>query len=212
MSKGGFRPNSGRKKGSVPWNVGVPMSEESKAKLSASKKGTPSWNKGVPMREETKLLQSKQRKGKKLWPDGREFTGEWRHKMSLAKIGKTSSNKGKKLSQEQRLQASIRRRAYLERVGFNYSYEEKDVLRRDRKAVRLKRIKTNGGSHSVGEWNNLKLKYNFTCLSCKKREPEIKLTRDHIVSLSNKGTDSIENIQPLCVSCNSKKSTQSIKY
>ena len=54
--------------------------------------------------------------------------------------------------------------------------------------------------------------YNFTCLSCKKKEPEIKLYIDHIKPLSKGGTDDIQNIQPLCRGCNSKKKTQEVKF
>ena len=68
------------------------------------------------------------------------------------------------------------------------------------------------GSHTWGEWENLKTQYNWTCPCCKKREPKIKLTEDHIIPLSKGGSDNIENIQPLCRSCNCKKHTKIIKY
>jgi hypothetical protein len=61
------------------------------------------------------------------------------------------------------------------------------------------------GSHTFGEWENLKAQYDWTCPSCRKSEPEIKLTEDHIIPLSRGGSNNIENIQPLCGSCNSKK-------
>lgn len=68
------------------------------------------------------------------------------------------------------------------------------------------------GTHVFAEWETLKAQYNWICPSCGKREPEIKLTEDHIVPLSKGGSDNIENIQPLCRSCNSKKSTKIFKY
>lgn len=68
------------------------------------------------------------------------------------------------------------------------------------------------GSHNIGEWEYLKKQYGYTCPSCKKTEPNIKLTEDHIIPLIKGGSNFIENIQPLCQSCNSIKHTKIIKY
>ena len=68
------------------------------------------------------------------------------------------------------------------------------------------------GGHTYGEWELLKKQYGYNCPCCKKPEPEIKLTEDHIVPLSKGGSDLIENIQPLCLSCNCKKHTKSNKF
>ena len=68
------------------------------------------------------------------------------------------------------------------------------------------------GSHMKEDWDNLKKKYNYSCANCKKQEPIVELTEDHIIPLSKRGSNNIENIQPLCRSCNGRKSNKTIKY
>lgn len=81
----------------------------------------------------------------------------------------------------------------------------KDHKRRTRKT-------NNGGSFTAKEWLDLKAYYKYTCLCCKKCEPEIKLCSDHIVPVSKGGSSNIENIQPLCVSCNCRKNNKIFDY
>ncbi len=77
---------------------------------------------------------------------------------------------------------------------------------------RRARIQQAGGSFTSREWKKLCKHYNYMCLCCGRREPEIKLTVDHVVPLSKGGANSIDNIQPLCQSCNSSKHRRTIDY
>jgi len=83
----------------------------------------------------------------------------------------------------------------------NYCKKHPDTIAH-LKARRYAKEKNAKGSHTLREWEDLKIKFNNKCVFCKKEE---KLTKDHIIPLSEGGSDFIENIQPLCKSCNSKK-------
>lgn len=93
--------------------------------------------------------------------------------------------------------------------GKNASSKEYKRLWSHKRRVR---IRGNSGEFTIGEWELLKKQYGFTCPCCGRNEPEIQLTIDHIIPVVKGGSNYIENIQPLCRSCNSKKNIKIIKY
>lgn len=164
---------------------GYKFSKEHRRKLSEAHKGKKS-HLGYKHSEETKLKMSRSMKGKMVG------------KKNPAWKGGVSKNK-----------------KYRRMMRKKWASENKDFKR----FLNLKRlsIKKNAeGSHTFGEWELLKKQYGYTCPCCKKKEPfkgRIKyLTEDHIIPLFKGGSDYIENIQPLCKTCNSAKHTKIIKY
>jgi 5-methylcytosine-specific restriction endonuclease McrA len=67
-----------------------------------------------------------------------------------------------------------------------------------------------GGAYTAEEWNALLDLYGHCCLWCGRSD--VKLTVDHIVPVSLGGTSNIDNIQPLCRSCNSRKRTKVMDF
>ena len=157
------------------------------------KKGDIPWNKGK-IGVYSKEVLEKMNKGKK----GRKLTKEHKEKLK----GRTPWNKGQK---------------HLQITGENHFNWKGGISKNPKyrsflQTRRMVRKKQNGGSHTLEEWENLKGKYNYTCPCCGQKEPEIILTEDHIIPLKSKGTDNINNIQPLCGKCNSTKQGRFIKF
>jgi len=57
-------------------------------------------------------------------------------------------------------------------------------------------------------WEQMKIQTNGYCPLCHKFIGVDKLTMDHIIPLSKGGIHRIDNVQPMCGSCNSKKSNK----
>jgi 5-methylcytosine-specific restriction endonuclease McrA len=90
-------------------------------------------------------------------------------------------------------------------LRYKKKYPEKN---RHQSSIYQDRSRGAEGSHTLQEWNDLKKKYNYCCFYCGRREPEIKLTKDHFTPLSKGGTNYISNIRPSCKPCNSSKGTK----
>lgn len=182
-----------------------------------------------PFSEETKKKISESHKGEKNYWYGKKFSEEHKRKMSLAKIGKPRAGNPDnwKLSKEEKEHLSLinKGKHYSPKTEFKKDSQKMEKHNQWKGGIsklpsyntfmsirRRTRKKSSGGSHTIVEWETLKKNFNYMCLCCKKIEPEIKLSEDHIVPLKYGGSDNIENIQPLCLLCNSKKSIKTIDY
>ena len=67
-----------------------------------------------------------------------------------------------------------------------------------------------GGSYTAAEWKALVEHYGGKCLCCGR--DNIKLSADHVIPVAKGGSSNIDNIQPLCKSCNSRKGDKTINY
>lgn len=72
------------------------------------------------------------------------------------------------------------------------------------------------GSHTEEQWQALLKICGHQCLCCKSKPRRIDrasiLTKDHVIPIIRGGSNSIENLQPLCMTCNARKGTKAIDY
>jgi 5-methylcytosine-specific restriction endonuclease McrA len=65
------------------------------------------------------------------------------------------------------------------------------------------------GTHTSAEWGAMKIYHGMTCARCGELCEPVK---DHIKPIYQGGSDSIENLQPLCKKCNSSKGPEAIDH
>lgn len=161
-----------------------------------------------PFSDEWRLNMSLAHKGEKKPPRSKEY----RANLSKSKLGKNNPMFGRKITEEHRRKLSESHKgenAYNWQGGKETEKTRKLISENQRRAIK----RNNGGKFTTMEWAMLKWIYNFTCPCCLKKEPEIKLTIDHIKPISLGGDNNLPNIQPLCLACNSgKKNRNSICF
>ena len=192
MPKGIFKNPIERSKRISRSNTGKKFSKERKRKMSESHIGyvMPKEQKekirlksmGRICSEKTRLKIALKLKGNKNYKY-RIFTPEAIKKMKIARKNREP------ISEETRLKMR------LAKLG-----KGKNII-----GSREKLLRKNGGYHTSFEWKILKRFVNYICVSCGKKEPEIKLVKDHIQPVILGGKDFIWNIQPLCKKCNGIK-------
>lgn len=81
---------------------------------------------------------------------------------------------------------------------------EKRMLQHQRR-----RARASNGHFTAGQWRSLKAWFGSKCLRCGAAE---KLTPDHVIPLALGGSNTIDNIQPLCFGCNASKQAKYVDY
>lgn len=142
---------------------------------------------------------------------------EWRKKNPDKKKAQEHKYRNNHLEDERarvRNLRSIWRRNNPEKVkeeNFRYYERKKELARinydpekgREKNENRRARRLAAGGNITRSEWLSVLKKYGHKCLWCGRTDA--RLTMDHVVPLDKGGSHTINNIQPLCSSCNSRK-------
>jgi 5-methylcytosine-specific restriction endonuclease McrA len=133
-------------------------------------------------------------------------TPEYFHRQANGKYGVTSKCKSCKNAQikDWTIRNPEKSRAQKDRWK-KLNYDKYLQIKRDDQRRRKYALKN--GKIDIVDWQALLERFNYSCAYCGSQED---ITQDHIMPLSKGGANIIENIQPLCRTCNSSKGGKSM--
>lgn len=79
------------------------------------------------------------------------------------------------------------------------------------RAIRVQAARAKG-THTKEEWERLKAEFDYSCVICGLFFGDDRITKDHIKPLYQGGSDALDNIQPVCFSCNCAKGMDSFNW
>lgn len=127
--------------------------------------------------------------------------GIWRKKnKSAAELGRLGGlARARALTSERRQEiAKLARLVGIEKAHKNKTRKERSEYSKSR------------GTHTALEWFTLVKFCGEKCVACGGSSG--RLTKDHVIPVVFGGSDRIDNLQPLCSSCNSAKQMKAIDY
>lgn len=82
-------------------------------------------------------------------------------------------------------------------------------IKRKNRQYKRRALEKNAGHFTPTEWKEVLGKYGENCLKCGSTEH---VTVDHVIPLIKGGSNTKDNLQPLCLTCNCSKGTKTIDY
>jgi 5-methylcytosine-specific restriction endonuclease McrA len=148
-----------------------------------------------------------------------QYTKEWREKNKdyNRAIKKAYYDKNQdKILEEKKEQYRQDEQERSRKLEYSRRWRKDNPDKRRIQSIRRRAAKAKStGAYTLEEWQALCSFYGNACLCCGTHAndtPEGKLTPDHITPLSKGGSNSISNIQPLCLKCNISKNAKTIDY
>lgn len=156
--------------------------------------GANEWNKDGKC---TRCTHDRRRRRYRADPEGaKEYARLW--KQANAEAVKKSNRRWRQENWEAEKESARRR------------YQAKPEADAAKKHHRRTRKTAAGGSFTASEWKACKEHFGNKCVCCGR--DDVKLTADHVIPVSKGGSSNIDNIQPLCGPCNSRKWDKTVDY